>query len=290
MASYAARRLLAAIPVLFFVSFVTFGLIRLAPGDPVLIVLGGDASARSSSSSCGSSSAWSATRSPSTSPGSAGRSSSTSARATSSARRSVDLIVARLPHHDRARRAVGAHRDRWSPSRSACSRRAGARVAVDYAGSLLRASSASAPRCTSRRSSGVLVFAVWLGWLPAFGQGEDPVDQLRHLLLPAVRARARASIALTSRMTRSAMLEVARVRLHRGRAREGAAGTDDPREARAAQRAHPGADGDLAAGRLPASSAPCSWRHAGPRRPRLASSPTRSRTATTRSSRRRSCS
>ena len=41
MAGYAARRLLAAIPVLFFVSFVTFGLIRLAPGDPVLIVLGG---------------------------------------------------------------------------------------------------------------------------------------------------------------------------------------------------------------------------------------------------------
>ncbi len=41
MAGYAARRVLAAIPVLLFVSFVTFGLIRLAPGDPVLIVLGG---------------------------------------------------------------------------------------------------------------------------------------------------------------------------------------------------------------------------------------------------------
>ena len=41
MAAYALRRLLAAIPVLLFVSFVTFGLVRLAPGDPVLIVLGG---------------------------------------------------------------------------------------------------------------------------------------------------------------------------------------------------------------------------------------------------------
>src|SRR5690349_24737157 len=41
MAGYAVRRLLAAVPVLLFVSFVTFGLIRLAPGDPVLIVLGG---------------------------------------------------------------------------------------------------------------------------------------------------------------------------------------------------------------------------------------------------------
>src|SRR5512147_2901169 len=41
MAGYAARRLLGAIPTLLFVSFVTFGLIRLAPGDPVLIVLCG---------------------------------------------------------------------------------------------------------------------------------------------------------------------------------------------------------------------------------------------------------
>ena len=35
------RRLIAMVPVLLFVSFVTFGLVRLAPGDPVLIVLGG---------------------------------------------------------------------------------------------------------------------------------------------------------------------------------------------------------------------------------------------------------
>ena len=54
---------------------------------------------------------------------------------------------------------------------------------------------------------GVLVFAVWLGWLPAFGSGDDLLDQLRHLILPAV-ALALGMIALTSRMTRSAMLEV----------------------------------------------------------------------------------
>ncbi|MEO5886009.1 MAG: ABC transporter permease, partial [Candidatus Limnocylindrales bacterium] len=53
---------------------------------------------------------------------------------------------------------------------------------------------------------GVLVFAVGLGWLPAFGAGVDPLDRLRHLLLPAV-ALALGTIALTSRMTRSAMLE-----------------------------------------------------------------------------------
>ena len=53
---------------------------------------------------------------------------------------------------------------------------------------------------------GVLVFAVWLGWLPAFGSGDDPLDRLRHLLLPA-GALALGTIALTSRMTRSAMIE-----------------------------------------------------------------------------------
>ena len=41
MTGYVLRRLLGLVPVLLFVSFVTFGLVRLAPGDPVLIVLGG---------------------------------------------------------------------------------------------------------------------------------------------------------------------------------------------------------------------------------------------------------
>ena len=40
MTGYVLRRLLGLIPVLLFVSFVTFGLVRLAPGDPVQ--LGGE--------------------------------------------------------------------------------------------------------------------------------------------------------------------------------------------------------------------------------------------------------
>ena len=77
---------------------------------------------------------------------------------------------------------------------------------VDYAGSFLAFVGISSPVYFTA-IIGILIFAVWLGWLPAFGQGEDPVDQLRHLLLPAV-ALALGMIALTSRMTRSAMLEV----------------------------------------------------------------------------------
>lgn len=40
---YAARRLLSAIPVLLLVSFIVFGLVRLVPGDPAVIMLGADA-------------------------------------------------------------------------------------------------------------------------------------------------------------------------------------------------------------------------------------------------------
>jgi len=50
----------------------------------------------------------------------------------------------------------------------------------------------------------ILVFAVWLGWLPAVGTG-TPL----HLLLPAVTL-GMATAAIIARMTRSSMLEVLR--------------------------------------------------------------------------------
>jgi ABC-type dipeptide/oligopeptide/nickel transport system permease component len=76
---------------------------------------------------------------------------------------------------------------------------------VDYGGSLFALVGLSSPVYFTA-IVGVLVFAVWLGWLPAFGSGQGPLDQLRHLILPAV-ALALGTIALTSRMTRSAMIE-----------------------------------------------------------------------------------
>jgi peptide/nickel transport system permease protein len=77
--------------------------------------------------------------------------------------------------------------------------------AVDYVGSILALIALSSPVYFTA-IVGVLVFAVGLGWLPPFGAGKDPLDQLRHLILPAV-ALAFGTIALTSRMTRSAMIE-----------------------------------------------------------------------------------
>ncbi len=77
----------------------------------------------------------------------------------------------------------------------------------DYAGSLFALVAVSSPVYFTA-ILGVLVFAVGLGVLPAFGRGgPDLLDQARHLLLPAVTL-ALGMIALTSRMTRSAMIEV----------------------------------------------------------------------------------
>jgi len=55
----------------------------------------------------------------------------------------------------------------------------------------------------------LLVFAVWLRWLPAIGAGEagDPVDQLLHLILPAF-AIGLGWVGYLARLVRASMPEV----------------------------------------------------------------------------------
>ena len=50
------------------------------------------------------------------------------------------------------------------------------------------------------------VFAVNLGWFPALGTGDGPLDKIKHLTLPAL-ALAFSSIALVARITRSSVRE-----------------------------------------------------------------------------------
>ena len=192
------------VPVLLFVSFVTFGLVRLAPGDPVLIVLGGrrvdPATADALRHQFGLVGdpftqyvAW------------LGRALQGDLGDSYRLRQDVlGLIGDRLPL---TLQLIGlailiaiavaiplgviqAHRRN---------------TAVDYGGSLFALLGLSSPVYFTA-IVGVLVFAVWLGWLPAFGVGKDPLDQVRHMILPSV-ALALGTIALTSRMTRSAMIE-----------------------------------------------------------------------------------
>jgi len=55
----------------------------------------------------------------------------------------------------------------------------------------------------------ILVFAVWLRWLPAIGGGgaESPVDLLKYLLLPALTL-GMVMMASVTRLTRAAMLNL----------------------------------------------------------------------------------
>jgi peptide/nickel transport system permease protein len=204
VAGYVIRRVLGTIPVLLFVSFVTFGLVRLAPGDPVTIVLGGrrvdPATAAALREQFGLTgdplsqyAAW------------LGRAVQGDLGESYRLRQDVvDLIAQRLPITLElvAMSMVIAlaialplgilqakKRDSW----------------FDYLGSLFALVGLSMPVYFAAML-GVLVFAVWLRWLPAFGSGDDMLDRFRHLLLPAC-ALALGTIALTSRMTRSSMLE-----------------------------------------------------------------------------------
>ncbi|MEI7744717.1 MAG: ABC transporter permease [Chloroflexota bacterium] len=204
MAGYIVRRFLGMIPVLLFVSFVTFGLVRLAPGDPVLIVLGGhkvDPATlevlRQQFGLVGDPFsqyvAW------------LGR-----------------AVTGDFGHSFRLREDVGGlilERLPITLELVALSMVVAVAIAIplgiaqarkrdsitDYLGSLTALVGLSVPVYFAAMV-GVLVFAVWLRWLPAFGSGEDGLDRLRHLILPA-GALALGTIALTSRMTRSAMIE-----------------------------------------------------------------------------------
>ena len=54
---------------------------------------------------------------------------------------------------------------------------------------------------------GVLIFAVWLGWLPAIGAGEGFRDEVMHLILPAFAVGV-SWVGYIARIVRASMLEV----------------------------------------------------------------------------------
>ncbi len=204
MAGYVFRRLLGLIPILLFVSFVTFGLVRLAPGDPVTIVLGGrkvdPATAEALRVQFGLVGdpfsqyvAW------------LGRALTGDLGESYRLRQEVTgLLVDRLPITlELIALSMVIAVSIAIPLGILQARKRDS--VIDYVGSLFALVGLSIPVYFAAMV-GVLIFAVWLRWLPAFGSGDDPLDRLRHLLLPAF-ALALGTIALTSRMTRSAMLE-----------------------------------------------------------------------------------
>jgi ABC-type dipeptide/oligopeptide/nickel transport system permease component len=207
MFTYTINRLLALIPILFFVSFVTFSLVRLAPGDPALIIAGGRRTTPETLANIRA--RYGLDQDPFTQyitwAGSALRGDlGESFRLKQNV---SDLIGERLPL---TLKLIGLstvlsllvalplgiisalYKHSW----------------IDYLASLIALVGVSSPVFFTG-IVGVLIFSYWLGWLPAFGSGSGDGfwAEVRYLIMPA-GVLALSMLALTSRMTRSSMLEV----------------------------------------------------------------------------------
>jgi len=205
---YLARRLLLLVPVLAGVSVVIFMVLHLSPGDPVEIMLGSQATQED--------------------------------RARLRAELGLDQ-----PLHVQYGRWLG-HVARGDLGRSLWMKRpvldevlgrfkatlvltGTALLLSSLAGVALGVASAIRPNSVLDRLSAVaslfgasmptfwlgivlmVIFALWLGWLPASGMyaaygGGDLRDLLAHLVLPAVTLAA-ASVTIIARLTRATMLE-----------------------------------------------------------------------------------
>lgn len=206
MLRYIVKRLLALIPVLVFVSFVTFTLVRLAPGDPALIMVGGRRTSpevlneirqkyRLEENVFRQYLYWSGQAL----QGNLGESFRLKQDVGTLVRERLPLtlklvalstllsLLVALPLGV----AAALYKNTW----------------IDYLASLISLIGVSTPVFFSG-VVGVLIFSYWLGWLPAFGAGKGSwLVQLRHLILPA-SVLALSSLALSSRMTRSSLIEV----------------------------------------------------------------------------------
>ncbi|MGQ0548943.1 MAG: ABC transporter permease [Armatimonadota bacterium] len=201
MWAYIAKRLLLAIPVILGVAFVVFAMVRVIPGDPAQIMAGEAATeefVEAVRKDLGldrplltqfASFVGNALR------GDFGRSVRSKAPVTIELRaripNTISLTIAGLV----VAVAVGVSAGVISAIRPYS--------LIDAAVMLVALAGLSMPVFWSGLML-ILVFAVWLGWLPAVGTG-TPV----HLILPAVTL-GMATAAIIARMTRSSMLEVLR--------------------------------------------------------------------------------
>ena len=106
----------------------------------------------------------------------------------------------------------------------------------------------------------IMVFAVWLRWLPVAGAGTT-----QHLILPAVTLGT-FSAAYVARLARSSMLEVLGQDYVRTARAKGLPGAHGDRAPRPAERADPARHGRRAPGRQRCSAAPSSPRRSSPGR------------------------
>jgi peptide/nickel transport system permease protein len=205
MTSYVIKRLLSLIPILLFTSFVVFSLVRLTPGDPALIMVGGRRTSEETLAAIRQKYgfdqnvltqyvrwAGNAVR------GDIGESFrlKQSVRGLILERLTITLklivfsVILSLLIAIPLGILAAVYKNTW----------------IDYLASLIALLGLSSPVYFSGIVF-ILIFAYTLGWFPALGAGKGFWDGLHHLVLPAsVLALNMAS--LTSRMTRSSMLDV----------------------------------------------------------------------------------
>lgn len=204
MLRYFFNRLLALIPILIFVSFVTFSLVRLTPGDPAIIMSGGR---QAPSELQAIREKYHLDKDPITQYFYWAR----------------NALHGDLGESFRLKQNVsGLIRDRFPTTLKLIFLSSfialtvaiplGVLAAVyhnswiDHVASLFVLMGASSPVFFTGILA-ILLFSYTLGWFPALGSGEGFLDGLYHLILPSI-ALALGMIALIARMTRSAMLEV----------------------------------------------------------------------------------
>lgn len=205
MPSYILKRLLSLIPVLLFTSFLVFGLVRLAPGDPALIMVGGRRTSEETLAAIRQKYgfdqnvftqyvrwAGNALR------GDMGESFRLKQQVSGLIAERLNITLKLILFSAVLSLLIAiplgilaaVYKNTW----------------IDYIASLIALLGLSSPVYFSGIIL-ILIFAYTLGWFPALGVGKGFWDQLHHLVLPA-SALALNMAALTSRMTRSSMLDV----------------------------------------------------------------------------------
>lgn len=205
MARFIARRILLLIPILIFSSIVIFGLVRLTPGDPAAIMVGGRQTSPEVLHNIRVK--YGLDQDPLTQyfawwrnvlRGDLGESFVSKQNVTS-------MIAQRIPITLKLGLLAGllsltvaiplgilsaVHRNTW----------------VDYVIAFAVLIGTASPVYFTAILS-ILVFSFWLGWLPAIGMGDGTWGQIKHLILPA-SVLTFSSLGWTTRMTRAAMLNV----------------------------------------------------------------------------------
>lgn len=203
--NYVLRRLLLLIPIMFFVSVLIFGISRMAPGDPALVMVGGHQTTPEVLENIRvkyhlNKPLWEqyGIWLKNALTGDLGESFKMKQSVAGMIKERLPLTVQLAVMSTILTLLIAIPLGILSAIKK--------QTWVDYTSSLFALAGVSSPVFFTGVLL-VLLFSFKLDWLPAFGAGDGFVDNLKHMLLPSF-ALAVNMIALSSRITRTGMIEV----------------------------------------------------------------------------------